>query len=390
MHSISRRIAVLVTATLAFGLQVVAITPTHAATEPGTATSIAAGGYQGCAITPNERLKCWGDNDYGQLGIGSNLSDDQYKPVLVPNLDNVKKVDVGDYNTCAILKGGKLKCWGYNDEGEVGDGTTQQRNKPTQVKGLTSGVEEVSVGTYHSCALLTNGKAKCWGYNSEGELGDGTKKDRHKPTLVQGLDNVSQISAGYYFTCATVNSKAKCWGYNEYGKLGNGSTDGSKKPVQVFGLDHGVKRVVAGYYQACAIVSGGKLKCWGYNYYGEIGTGSTGGEYHKPQNVIGLESGVTDVDTDYYFTCAVHNNKAKCWGYNYYNELGNGDATDRDVATQVSGLTKNVVGIDIAWYHGCARLKSGAEKCWGWNGEGEVGINDSTNDQIPTPKRVLL
>jgi len=359
------------------------------AASPGSATAISAGGYQGCAITPNERLKCWGDNDYGQLGIGAS-ADDEFRPVLVPKLKNVKKVSAGDYSTCAILSGGKLKCWGYNSYGQVGDGSTKDRRRPTQVTGLTSGVRNVSVGYYHTCAVVKSGKVKCWGHNNYGQLGNGSMDDFHTPKTTARINNASHVSAGVDFTCATVNGKAKCWGYNSDGELGDGTTDDRKKPTQVKGLDKGVKKVIAGYYQACAIVNKGRLKCWGYNYYGEVGTGEHGNEYHTPQNVVGMDRGVSRVDPDYYFTCAVKNGRAKCFGDNEYNQLGNGDTDPRDVATPVTGLTKNVVDIDTGYYHACALLKSGAAKCWGWNGEGEVGIDDMVNDQIPTPKRVHL
>jgi len=206
---------------------------------------------------------------------------------------------------------------------------------------------------------------------------------------VTGIKNASQISAGYYYTCATVKGQALCWGYNEYGKLGDSSTKDRKRPTQVTGLTSGVKRVSAGYYTTCALLQGGKLKCWGYNYYGEVGSGSSGNEYHHPVQVVGMTSGVSSVDTDYYFTCAVKNEHAKCWGDNEYNQFGDGTVNPSDTPVQVYGLTKNVKQIDISFYTGCALLKSGTEKCWGWNGEGEVGIN-STSDQFAKPKTVLL
>ncbi|HVQ88493.1 MAG TPA: chromosome condensation regulator RCC1 [Actinomycetes bacterium] len=389
MTVLLRRLAPLLSIVLLLGVQVAIGATPASAVSYGTATKISAGGYQACAITPSHHLKCWGDNDYGQLGIGSDLSD-QLKPVTVPNLDNVMHVSVGDYNTCAILKGGKLKCWGYNDYGAVGDGTTHERHLPTQVNGLTSGVKSVSVGEYHACALLTSGKVKCWGDNSDGAVGVGTSGDVYKsPKVVDNIKQATQVSAGYYYSCATVNGHAKCWGYNGDGELGDKSVQDKYSPVQVFGLTSGVKQVIAGYYTTCALLKGGKLKCWGYNYYGEVGTGVSGNEYHRPVQVVGMTSGVSAVDTDYYFTCAAQNGHAKCWGDDQYNQLGDGATDPRDVPRQVSGLTSGVTDVDISFYTGCALLKSGAEKCWGWNGEGEVGI-DSGNDQIPTPKRVHL
>ena len=388
MKAMSRRLAPL----FAVGILIAApvlLVPSTASAAAGTATRISTGGYHACAITPKERLKCWGENSNGQLGVGAAV-DEAYKPMLVPNLKNVKKIEGGGSHTCAILKGGKLKCWGYNSNGQVGDGSTDDRYTPKQVVGMKSGVKQVSAGEYHTCAVKTNGKAKCWGYNGYGELGDRTTDDSPTPVLVKGSENFSNISAGYSYTCATINEKAKCWGYNGDGELGDGTNDDRNRPTQVLGLDKKVKKVVAGYYTTCAIVRDGRVKCWGENAVGEVGTGVSGNEYNTPQNVVGMDSGVTNVDPDYYFTCATKDGKAKCWGDNDYYQIGNGTTDDSDVRKQVSGLTKNVKTVDTGYYTGCALLENGAAKCWGWNGEGEVGIDDEVNDTVPTPKRVLL
>jgi alpha-tubulin suppressor-like RCC1 family protein len=388
MHPLVRRFIPLA----ALGLMMsslVLVSASSASAEHGTATKISAGGYSACAVTPANRLKCWGDNTYGQLGIGDDLTE-KLAPVLVPNLENVTYVSVGDYSTCAILQGGKLKCWGLNSNGQLGDGTTDDRHVPTQVEGLTSGVVGVSVGEYHACARLKSGKVKCWGNNTYGEIGNGTSGNEYpRPKLVNNIENATQISAGLYYSCATVNEKAKCWGYNSSGQLGDGTTDSRHKPTQVYGLDNGVKRVIAGYYTTCAIIKQGKLKCWGNNTYGETGTGESATEYHRPKQVVGMTGGVSSVDTDYYFTCAVQNGKAKCFGHNDTYQLGNGTTDDSDVPRTVSTLTENVRDVDISFYTGCALLKNGAAKCWGWNGEGEVGI-DSIDDEVPTPTRVHL
>jgi alpha-tubulin suppressor-like RCC1 family protein len=360
-----------------------------AAVAHGTTTQISAGGYSACSITPSKRLKCWGHNGYGQLGLGNDLSD-RLTPVLVPGLRNVVQVSVGDNSTCAVLKGGQAKCWGYNSVGQLGDGTTTDRHRPTQVLGLARGVKSVSVGYYHACALRTNGTVKCWGSNNNGGIGNRTSgNEYHRPKLVYGISDATQVSAGLDYSCAMINGRAKCWGANTYGQLGDQTVNDRNKPTQVFGLTSGVKRVIAGYYTTCALLQGGKLKCWGENVYGEVGNGTSGNEYHRPVQVTGMTRGVTSVDSDYYFTCAVRNGSAKCWGDNQYNQLGDGTPKVRDTPRQVSGLTSGVKTVDISWYSGCALLTNGKAKCWGWNGEGEVGIG-SMADQIPTPKVVHL
>jgi alpha-tubulin suppressor-like RCC1 family protein len=383
----AKRSALLAGALLAFTLPALSAQTASAATGP--ATLIDAGGYHACAITSSARLKCWGYNVYGQLGLGDNL-DDQSVPQLVPGLDHVKKVSTGDDTTCAIVGGdGKLKCWGYNGYGQIGDGTKKDRHHP--VVTLKSGVKTVDFGVYHTCATLTNGHAKCWGTNSYGQIGDGTDTERLKPRLVEQVDNVKNISAGYDYTCATTSGgAAKCWGYNEYGQLGDGGYDSRKRAKTVTGLDKNVKTVQAGYYHTCAIVGDGRLKCWGNNSNGEIGAGDVGGYHPEPTNVVGMATNVKSVDPDYYFTCARQGQKAKCFGWNYYGELGTGDTDDLDVATVVKGLDKNVVQVTTAYYHACALLESGHAKCWGFNDEGELGSGDEDAYQFEAPQDVML
>ncbi|MDH4159209.1 MAG: chromosome condensation regulator RCC1 [Actinomycetota bacterium] len=360
-----------------------------ATASSGTATDMSAGGQHACAITPSKRLKCWGDNTYGQLGIGGDLSD-QLVPVRVPRLRGVRFVDVGDYVTCAIVAHGGLKCWGDNDVGQVGDGTTQDRHKPTPVIGLAHGVVAVSVGSYHVCAALTSGRVKCWGQNFYGEAGTGTSgTEYHTPKLVKNIQSATQVSAGDSYTCATVNSKAKCWGANYYGALGDRTVQPRDKPTQVYGLTSGVKQVIAGYRTTCAILVRGRLKCWGDNSDGAVGTGTSGNEYHRPVQVLGMTRGVTSVDTDADVTCAVKNARAKCWGANFSYQLGDGTTDPKDVPNQVSGLTRGVRQIKTGLFHGCALKNNGVVRCWGGNQAGEVGIG-SLSPQVPIPKRVHL
>jgi len=390
MHStLAKRLAPAVGVLVVLALQAFPVSPASAGAEAGTATRVDAGGYHSCAITPAERLKCWGYNSYGELGLGDNL-EHQFKPRLVPGLENVKKVATGSYNTCAIVGGaGKLKCWGDGDYGMVGDGTNDMR--PSPVVTIESGVKQVDIGEYHACAVLKSGKAKCWGVNTYGEIGDGTTDTRLKPRLVERLKNVANISAGGNYTCATTASgKAKCWGYNDYGVIGDGTEEDRKRPTQVLGLDKNVKVVKAGYYTTCAIIGDGRLKCWGNNSNGEVGNGVFGGEYTEPVQVVGMESGVKSVDPDYYFTCALKGDTAKCFGWNTYGQLGTDDENDRNEPTTVKTLKDNVVQVTTAWYHACALLKSGATKCWGTNTEGQVGNDSDGTDEWLTPQRVLL
>jgi alpha-tubulin suppressor-like RCC1 family protein len=193
LSTFAKRSALFVGALLAVTMQVL---PAQTASAAGSADQIDAGGYHSCAITPTERLKCWGYNAEGQLGLGDDNLNDQSTPQLVPGLEHVKKVNTGSYTTCAIVgSDGKLECWGYNYYGQIGNGSKEDVHSPVVI--IKSGVKTVDIGEYHTCALLTNGQAKCWGTNSYGELGDGTDLERLKPRLVEVVSNIKSISAGY-------------------------------------------------------------------------------------------------------------------------------------------------------------------------------------------------
>jgi len=204
----------------------------------GTVQSISVGEYYACALTTGGGVKCWGKNDYGQLGIGN--YEDQHTPVDVTGLTSgVVSIATGSYHTCALTSGGGVKCWGNNYDGQLGDGKVENySNVPVDVTGLSSGVETIAAGGYHSCALTTEGAAKCWGYNSQGQLGDNSNTTRTTPVDVVGLnEGVSGISTGYSHTCALKERQydvgIKCWGSNYDGELGTGNYDNSWVPVDV-------------------------------------------------------------------------------------------------------------------------------------------------------------
>ena len=210
-------------------------------------------------------------------------------------------------HTCA-LKGGQVYCWGRNHYGQLGDGTTTQRITPTLVAdGVmgNSGVTAVDAGAYHTCALK-GGQVYCWGYNHFGQLGDGSGgpgTNRTTPTLVEdgamGNSGVTAVAAGVYHTCAIKSGALYCWGYNYYGQLGNGTTSNSSTPVAVANMGSGVTAVAAGAVHTCAL-KGGQVYCWGHNGYGQLG----GSNLATNTPVTNMGSGVTAVAAGYHHTCA--------------------------------------------------------------------------------------
>jgi alpha-tubulin suppressor-like RCC1 family protein len=347
------------------------------------ASSVVGGALHSCALTTTGGVECWGYNGDGELGNGTLTSSEV--PVNVTGLaSGVVALAAGAWHTCALLNSGGVECWGDN---ELGDGTTTNRTTPVSGLGLASGVAAVTAGQLHTCALTTAGGVECWGYNGDGELGNGTTADSAKPVSVASLTTgVTQVSAGGYHTCAiTSDDEAQCWGANDFGELGDGTTTTSAVPVAVTGLDNGAQSIAAGGLHTCVITNAGGAQCWGFNRDGELGDG-TGVESDQPVDVAGLTSGVARIAAGLAHTCAVTNaGAAECWGDGEDGDLGDG-ANAMDLAPiGVNGLSTGVASIGVGEYQSCAVLTSGFVNCWGSNTSGQVGDGTTVNRLTPVP-----
>ncbi len=192
----------------------------------------------------------------------------------------VKAIAATGLSTCALTNGGGVKCWGDNQWVQLGDGTSTNRSTPVDVVGLSSGVQAVTVAGHHTCALLDSGSVKCWGFNYGGEVGDGTSGVfRSMPVNVVGLSSgVSAVAAGGAHTCALLNSGGvKCWGWNNFNQLGDGTSTNRLTPVDVVGLSSSVHALGSnlGNNSTCVLMSNGGVKCWGLNDYNQLGDGTT-------------------------------------------------------------------------------------------------------------------
>ncbi|MCK5688830.1 RCC1 repeat-containing protein, partial [Myxococcota bacterium] len=247
-------------------------------------------------------------------------------------------------HSCALLSAGTVKCWGANGDGQLGNGAANTDEvTPVDVSGL-SDVAAIVAGYHHNCALLNSGAVKCWGDNYSGQLGDGgTNPLESTPVDVSGLANVIAITAGGSHSCALLDTGAvKCWGSDYYGQLGDsGYNTDSTTPVDVVGLSGTVTAITAGFVHTCALLDTGAMKCWGGNDYGQLGNGEVLLEEISPGNVAGIASGVTAIAAGEHHSCALFNTGAmKCWGNDNYGQLGDNPCRDYscDVPVDVVGL----------------------------------------------------
>ncbi|MDQ1246491.1 MAG: hypothetical protein QG597_859 [Actinomycetota bacterium] len=240
-------------------------------------TAMAAGGDHTCAVVAGGQVKCWGQNGLGQIGDGT-FGISRTTPVNVVGLVGATSVTGGASHSCAVA-GGQAWCWGANDYGQLGDGSTWGRSTPAVVPGL-SGVAAVAAGGLHTCAIVRNlasSSTRCWGNNDYGQLGDGTTTGRLSPVAAIEVSGAALLDAGIGHTCAVrrgfvIGDHLKCWGSGYYGELGNGSRSNQAVPQMVIGIGiNGADSLTAGDGHTCAVAPGSVIKCWGSNADGQVG-----------------------------------------------------------------------------------------------------------------------
>jgi alpha-tubulin suppressor-like RCC1 family protein len=368
-------------------------TPGEYNSQPGGPTSLpgysglSARNYHTCALTAAGGVQCWGDNRFGQLGVGDNLS--RGNPVDVVFSDptvHVSQVATGGYHTCALTTTGEVWCWGRNIEGQLGTGDTTDENEPIRVVPADSGVVRLAAGGYHTCALYAAGNINCWGYNNQGQLGDGGINDHPLPTPVNSLGGLAvSIETGWFHTCAIIGgSTVKCWGFNDYGQLGTNSQNSSSTPATVLGLPLGTfSSLAAGRYHTCALSSSGGVWCWGGNDFGQLGDGSTSMRL-TAVSIATLSSGVIEIGAGYVHACARLATAVKCWGSNEFGQLGDNTRVNHSLPATVAGLPAGVIDLAVGGNHTCT-LTGNSAQCWGWDNYGQLGNGSPPALVLPAP-----
>jgi alpha-tubulin suppressor-like RCC1 family protein len=361
-------------------------TPVLVTNLTGTIHSITAGGAFTCAISgSNRNLKCWGSNIDGQLGIDSTVTK-QTAPGQTAIGSGVIAVAAGSEHACAIVASGGVKCWGENDRGQLGDGSTTRRRKPGDfVVGLTSGVSALAAHDHHVCAVVS-GEMRCWGWFNRGQLGDGQFGYRTTAANVVGLAGLAQqVKVGERHVCALLQTGGmQCWGRNHWGQIGNNTTTTQAIPVTPSGLSTGVIAITAGYLQSCAARSTGGGQCWGDNRSGELGDGTTISRT-APVTISGLNSAIDQIAGGKSFTCARTTGGALfCWGNNSFGQLGDGTTTTRPTPGSVTTLDSGVSAISTGFAHACV-IHNNRAKCWGQNNAGQLGNNSQNGSLVPIP-----
>ncbi len=295
-------------------------------------------------------------------------------------------VSGGFSHTCLRTQTGGVRCWGDNTDGRVGSNTSTSGGTyipPTTPSGLTSGVTDISAGGLGTCAVQ-NGAVKCWGAGAWGMIGPGVSTDTITPTTIIS-SGVTQVAVGEVHVCAIQNGALKCWGANGEGQLGNtvgnNTTFGDNPtPTTVSGMSSGVTKVVAGQQHTCGIQNGA-LKCFGSNYFGQLGiTSNVHSAVANPSatTVPGFSSGVTDVVAGHLFTCAVKTNVLYCWGNAQDDQLGYSHLPpDNYLPTAVTNSTGPYPQLTAGGGNVCY-VQNGVAKCWGDNYSGQLAATSPT------------
>jgi len=344
----------------------------------GTVRSVAVGGWHTCALLSNGTVRCWGLNERGQLGNGT--TNNSFAPVTVRGVTAATAVAAGYQSTCAVLVSGAVQCWGYGASRVRVNAVMADSSTPVTVSGIATATS-VAMGSLDPCALLANSTVQCWEFTVRDALGDGATGDSSLPVTVSGIATATAVTSGDRHTCAVLASGAvQCWGHGASGALGSGDTADSSLPVTVSGIATATS-VTAGQSHTCVLLASGSVQCWGYGASGALWNGVKF-DVSPPVTVSGIAT-ATSVTAGKRHTCAVLASGAtQCWGYNDDGQLGNGTTITSSTPVTVTGVT-TATAVAAHNHHTCAVLSNGTIQCWGLNDYGQLGNGTKNNSSTP-------
>jgi alpha-tubulin suppressor-like RCC1 family protein len=348
---------------------------------------LATGYRHSCVVLTDNRVMCWGSNGFGQLG--NNTTTASSTPALAIGLNNAAQIATGLDHTCALTTAGTVICWGQNVNGELGLGHNNDRLTPTMIPNL-SGVTQIKAKGAFTCALLSSGTVKCWGANTNNAaLGDGTTTNRNVPTNVLNISGATQLAVGSAHACVLVQGGAvRCWGANDYGQAGDGSmTHPKAQAVQVTGIS-GALELDAGLFHSCVRLAAGEVKCWGLGAHGQRGDGSTTANMFAPVAATQL-AGATQLYLGGEHTCIkVASGAVRCLGSNEHGQLGDSSlvigASARSTSLRNVSNLSNASEARGGRSHTCALLSDKTLRCWGRNDAGQLGDGTTTDRSAAT------
>lgn len=327
-----------------------------------------------CAIDYWNQLYCWGSNFNGQLGGTTPTGAGKIEKIPTKvNNSNWFHVSAGEAHTCAIDDGNNLYCWGYNYFGQIGNNENGEGAQEPMPVLVSASYNNVSAGRNHTCALKSDNKLYCWGWNLNGQLGSNNNDNYDTPLNIQSTSNWNNISAGDLHTCGIdSNSKLFCWGENTKGQLGDSTNTLRNVPVQV-GTDMWIE-ISAGEEHTCGIKTNNYLFCWGGNSDGQLGDNQTNADRNIPYQIYNVAKSVTAGSKH---TCSISTTgNLTCWGKNNFGQLGTGDTESKNNPFSISGDSWTVVSAGNGFT--CGIKENGALYCWGINEFGQIGINTVT------------
>jgi alpha-tubulin suppressor-like RCC1 family protein len=380
------------------------------------AQSIALGASHTCALLEGGEVKCWGYGKFGQLGQDSaeNIGDKSGDMVGLRAVQLGKRalqLSAGRHHTCALVEGGKVKCWGWGGFGQLGQDSGLQigyklgdMDKLRSVQ-LGKNALQLSSGVNHTCALLEGGEVKCWGKGEFGQLGQDSQVwiganpgDMLRLKAIHLVKKAVHVSAGYEHTCALLEGgEVKCWGSGEFGQLGQDSNEiiggkpGDLANLNAVKLVKKAVKLSAGAHHTCALEEGGELKCWGKGEFGQLGQDSQNWIGTSPGDILRLNAiylgkKAVNVSAGYEHTCALlEGGEVKCWGYGSAGQLGQdskediGDKLGDMAKLRPVSLGQKALQVSAGRVHTCALLKSGEVKCWGDGEFGQLGQDSKEN-----------